>query len=81
MKESGCRFDKINSITIYFDKSGEMNGSSYVKIPLRSSAILSIQNDDKYYFIWSILAHLHPIADSKDDQATRDSNYNQYFMN
>ena len=38
MKDSGCRFDKINSTTVYFYKTGEI-GQSYVKIPLRSNAI------------------------------------------
>ena len=56
MKESGWRFGKFNSMTIYFFNFTEMNGSIYVKIPLRSSAILNIQDDDKYCFIWSILA-------------------------
>ena len=37
-----------------------MNGKSYLKIPLRSAAILNIENDDKYCFNWSILAKLHP---------------------
>ena len=35
MKYSGWRFDKTNSMTIYFNKIGELNGSNYVKIPLR----------------------------------------------
>ena len=60
MKDCGWRFDKINSMTIYFYQTGIMNGSNYVKIPLRSNAILNIENDDKYCFIWSILASLHP---------------------
>ena len=60
MKDSGWRFDKINSMIVYFYRTGELNGSNYVKIPLRSSAILNIENDDKYCFLWSILAHLHP---------------------
>ena len=47
---------------------------------MRSSAILRIQIDDKYCFIWSILAHLHPIADSKNGHATRVSNHRQYFI-
>ena len=34
-KESGWTFDKINSMKITFYKTGELNGSSYVKIPLR----------------------------------------------
>ena len=60
MKSSGWNFDKVNSMTIYFYKTGEINGSSYVKIPLRSSAIQNVKNDDKYCFIWSLLAKLHP---------------------
>ena len=34
-----------------------MNGSSFIKNPLRSSAILSNQNDDKYCLIWLLFAH------------------------
>ena len=75
-KESGWMFDKINSMKISFYKTGELNGSSYVKIPLRSSAILNIQNIDKYCFFWSILASLDP---RENDHPNRVSNYNQYF--
>ena len=39
MKDSGWRFVKIISMTIYFYKTQELNGSSYVKIPIRSNAI------------------------------------------
>ena len=35
MKKSGWIFDKINSMKISFYKTIELNGSSYVKIPLR----------------------------------------------
>ena len=76
MKDSGWRFDKINSMIVYFYKTGELNGSKYVKIPLRSNAILNIENNDKYYFIWSILASLHPC---NINQPHRVSNYKQYF--
>ena len=77
MKDSGWRFDKINSMTKYFYKTGEMNGSNYVKILLRSNAILNIENIDKYCFLWSILASLHPC---KINHPNRVSNYNQYFI-
>ena len=76
MKDSGWRFDKINSMTIYFYKTTEMNGSNYVKIPLRSNAILNIENNDKYCFLWSILAYLHPCD---NNHPTRVSNYRQFF--
>ena len=72
-KESG---DKINSMKRFFFKTGELNGSSYVKFPLRSSAISNIQKNDKYCFIWSILASLLPC---ENDHPNRVSNYNQYF--
>ena len=48
MKYSGCRLDKINPMTVYFYKTSELNGSNYVKISLRSNAILNIENIDKY---------------------------------
>ena len=75
-KEYGWIFDKINSMKISFYKTTELNGSSYVKIPLRSSAILNIQNNDKYCFIWSILASLHTCENT---HPSRVNNYLQYF--
>ena len=47
-------------MTVYFYKHCELNGSNYVKIPLRSDAILIFGNNATYCFIWSILANLHP---------------------
>ena len=76
MKDSGWRFDKFNSMTIYFYETTELNGSNYVKIPLRSNAILNIENDDKYCFLWSILAYLHPC---NNNHPNRVSNYRPYF--
>ena len=76
MKDSGWQFDKINSMTMYFYKTGELNGSNYVKIPLRSNAILKIENKDKYCFIWSILARLDACD---NNHANRVSNYKQHF--
>ena len=37
-KESGWIFDKINSMQISFYKTTEFDGTSYVRIPLRTSA-------------------------------------------
>ena len=51
MKESGWIFDKIISMKSSFYKPGELNGTSDVEIPSRSSAILNIQNNDKYCFL------------------------------
>ena len=78
-KESGWTFDKINLMKIRHYKTeelNELNGSSYVKIPLRSNALINIKNNDKYCFIWSILASLHPC---ENDHPNRVSNYKKYF--
>ena len=76
MKDSGWRFDKITSMTIYFYETTEMNGSNYIKIPLRSNAILNVENNDKHCFLWSILAYLHPC---NNNHPNRVSNYRQFF--
>ena len=76
MKDSGWRFDKIISMTKDFYKTNELNGSNYIKIPLRSNAILNIENNDKHCFIWSILGYLHPC---NNNHPNRVSNHRQYF--
>ena len=76
MKDSGWRFDKTNSMKVYFYKTGDINGSNYTKNPLRSNAILNIENNDKSCFIWSILASFHPC---NNNHPNRVSNYKQFF--
>ena len=76
MKNAGWRFDKIKSMTVYSYKTGELNGSNYVRIPLRSNAILKFGNNDKYCSLWSILASLHPC---NNIHPNRVSNYRQCF--
>ena len=51
IQDSGWRFREIINMNIHFYKTQELNATSYVKIPIRSNAILNIQNDDKYCFI------------------------------
>ena len=75
-KEKGWILDEINSMKISLCETGDINGSNYVKIPLRSNAILTIDNNDKFCFIWSILAHSHPC---EDNYPSRLSNYKPYF--
>ena len=55
-KESGWLFAKINSMKIKFYKTSKIIVSSCVRIPLRSNAIINIENNDEYCFLWSILA-------------------------
>ena len=76
IKDSGWRFQKINSMIIYFCKTGEMNGSNYIKNRSRSNAILNIENVDKNCFLWSKLAYLHPC---KSNHPNTVSNYKQHF--
>ena len=76
MKDSGWRFDKLYSMTIYFYKTNGMNGSNFIKIPLRSNALLNIENNDKYCFLWSVIASLYPC---NNNHPNRVSNYKQYF--
>ena len=76
---SGWRFDRINSMTKYFIKTTELNGWSFVKISWKPSAVWNIQNDDSYCYIWSTLAHLHCLTDSKNEQPKRKSKYRQNF--
>ena len=70
IKDCGWMFEKINSMTIYFYKTGELNGLNYVKIPSRSNAILNFENNDKYCFNWSILASLHPCNDTHPNRVS-----------
>ena len=75
-KETGWIIDKIKSMKIGFYKIGELIGSSYVKTLLRSTALIIIKNDDKYQFIWSDLASLHPRENGHPNRVT---NYKQNF--
>ena len=55
----------------------ELNGSSYVKIPLRSNALINIKNNDNYCFIWSKLASLYPCDKYHPNRVSK---YKQYFV-
>ena len=75
-KDSGWRIHEINSMTITFYITTELNGSSYVEISLKNSAVMNIGNDDKFCFLWSILAELRPCNISHPNRV---SNYRQFF--
>ena len=75
-KKPGWIFDKINSMKVRFYKTGELGGSSYLKIPLGSNSLINSKIIDKYCFIWSILASLHPCD---NDHPNRVSNYKKNF--
>ena len=52
-KDSCWRFDKINSMVVYFYETSEMNDSNYIKIPLMSilNSILNVESNDRYCYI------------------------------
>ena len=52
-----------------------MRGSNYVKILLRSNAILNIKNIDKYCSIWSLLAHIHPCNNNHPRKVSKYKHY------
>ena len=75
-RESGWLFDKINSMKISFYKTGKLNGSTYLKNFFRSNAILNIETNDKYCFLWSTVAYLYPCENS---HPSRVRNYKEHF--
>ena len=76
LKDSRWRFGKTKSMTKYLYKIDGLNGSSYDIIPLRSNSILSIENNDKYCFISSIISYFQPCENTPP---TTVKNYRQYF--
>ena len=75
-KDSGWLIDGIDSMRIGFNQTYLLKGSSYGRIPLRSSAILKFENNDKYYFSWTNLAQHHVCENS---HLTGVKIYRQYF--
>ena len=53
-----------------------MNDSNFGKFPLKSNAILNFENNDKYCFLWSILASLHPCDNNRPNRVSK---YKQNF--
>ena len=64
MQRSGWNFQGINHLKIYFHKTNPINGMTYAEFPIRTNAILNIQNNDTYCFLWSILACIHPVIEN-----------------
>ena len=77
MKDSGWNFDKNNTMMVIFRLTTESNGSNFVKIPIRSSAILIIENDKKYCIFRSKLASLYPCENTNPKRV---SNIKHYFI-
>ena len=65
MEGSGWDLQGINHLKKFFHKTNTLNGRTYIKFPIRTNAILNIQNKYTYCFLWSILANIHPIDEKK----------------
>ena len=66
MEGSGWNIQGINHLKIYFHKTNPINGQTYIEFPIRTNAVLNIQNNDSYCFLWCVLASIHPV--NKDPQ-------------
>ena len=76
--ESGNRFDSITKVTRKIFKYHDIRASSYCNLPkllCNSKSLVNIQNDDKYCFMRSILAHKHKM----DNHHEIVSRFKQYF--
>ena len=77
-RESGYIFDSIKKLTVKMFKYHDIRASSYCKLPKsfsNSKSIVSIQNNDNYCFLWSILAHKYKV----DNHRERVSHYENHF--
>ena len=71
-------FDGIKKLTVKMSIYHDIRASSYCKLPksfCNSTSIVNIQNDDNYFFLWSILAHKCKI----DNHRERVSHYKKLF--
>ena len=76
---SGWALERVLSLTVHTVAYQPLMGNSYIKLPeyiIRKRAVLNIQNRDDKCILWSILAHLHPIAHG--DNAKRVTKYRPY---
>ena len=77
-EQSGWVLDKISSIDLNIARYKPIRGASYTETPRAlkgKHAILNIENDDLYCFLYCILAFLYPAA--KDPQ--RVNKYKPYL--
>ena len=78
-RESGWQFDEVHYVKLCMGKYRPLAPSSYIPLPDRikkNNAILNIQNTDNKCFLWSILAHLHPVGPNQ--HGYRVSKYEPY---
>lgn len=65
---SGWRLDKVEKVEVFTAAYEPLHGTSHLPLPegLKDSrSILNIRNNDTKCFLWSVLAHLHPVKNNK----------------
>ena len=64
---SGWYLSKIIHIEVHTATLLPLAASSYIELPKkvkRTEAVINIKNEDNMCFIWSVLAHLHPMTEN-----------------
>ena len=70
-------FEGVTQLKVNIGNYNPVRGSSHFKLPpfiVNKHAVLNIQNEDNYCFLWCILAYLYP-----NNNPTRVSSYRQHF--
>lgn len=71
-RDSGWTFLSSSHLEININKYQPLSGSSFIKLPAAiksKQACVNIRNNDKYCFLWSVVAALHP-AKSHPERVT-----------
>ena len=67
---SGWYLSKIIHIEVHTATLSPLAASSYIELPKkvkRTEAVINIKNEDNMCFIWSVLAHLHPMTENQTE--------------
>nr|WP_253308882.1 DNA polymerase [Rickettsia endosymbiont of Ceutorhynchus assimilis] len=76
MSFTGWTLQQLLHLDISINKVNPLKASSYLPLPKEidaKKAVLNIQNQDQKCFMWSVLAHLHPV--DRTQNANRVVNY------
>ena len=75
---SGWTLEKVNHIEVHSATYNPLQGSSYIKLPKKletTKACINVQNTDNKCFLWSVLAHLHPVPTDPNRKSERYTPY------
>ena len=71
---SGWVIDHIDHLRLHLSPYPALRGSSFCALPdviVKKKAVLNVKNDDNKCFLWSILAHLHPVSRNRQPAEIR----------